>query len=39
MDMESVLEKLTVLRLILSWVTVVLSIACLVLTVKSRQEN
>ena len=39
MDKESVLEKLTVIHLILSWVTVALSIASLVLTVKSRQED
>ena len=39
MDKESVQEKLTVIRLILSWVTVALSIASLVLTVKSRQED
>lgn len=39
MDKESVLEKLTVIRLILSWITLVLSIASLVLTVKSRQED
>lgn len=39
MDKESVQEKLTVIRLILSWITLALSIASLVLTVKSRQED
>ncbi len=39
MNKDSVLSKLTVFRLILSWITVVLSIASLVITVKSRQED
>ena len=39
MNKESVLSRLTVIRLILSWITVALSIASLVLSVKNRQED